>query len=145
MTLCPFKCKPMQERGRFFLIILNLATIEVIMHLEEQTLDEIMNNSELLGRRGQVYLWLQPSSGLVQCRISDSNPDPLPKSALWSKFSYDISELGYRIARDAFNEKKKNKFHCLYNYGTYIFLIFCHETPKSGSRTGSKISRKPVF
>jgi hypothetical protein len=52
----------MQERGRFFLIILNLATIEVIMHLEEQTLDEIMNNSELLGRRGQVYLWSQPSS-----------------------------------------------------------------------------------
>jgi hypothetical protein len=50
----------MQERGRFFLIILNLATIEVIMHLEEQTLDEIMNNSELLGRRGQVYLWSQP-------------------------------------------------------------------------------------
>ena len=40
----------MQERGRFFLIILNLATIEVIMHLEEQTLDEIMNNSELLGK-----------------------------------------------------------------------------------------------
>jgi hypothetical protein len=39
----------MQERGRFFLIILNLATIEVIMHLEEQTLDEIMTNSELLG------------------------------------------------------------------------------------------------
>lgn len=37
-----------QERGRFFLIILNLATIEVIMHLEEQTLDEIMTNSELL-------------------------------------------------------------------------------------------------
>jgi len=37
-----------QERGRFFLIILNLATIEVIMHLEEQTLDEIMANSELL-------------------------------------------------------------------------------------------------
>jgi len=36
-----------QERGRFFLIIL-LATIEVIMHLEEQTLDEIMTNSELL-------------------------------------------------------------------------------------------------
>ncbi len=52
MTPCPFKCKPMQERGRFFLIILNLATIEVIMHLEEQTLDEIMTNSELLGRRG---------------------------------------------------------------------------------------------
>lgn len=37
-----------QERGRFFLIILNLATIEVIMHLEEQSLDEIMSNSELL-------------------------------------------------------------------------------------------------
>ena len=52
-----------QERGRFFLIILNLATIEVIiilpllashnhpqviMHLEEQSLDEIMANSELL-------------------------------------------------------------------------------------------------
>jgi len=37
-----------QERGRFFLIILNLATIEVIMHLEEQSLDEIMENSELL-------------------------------------------------------------------------------------------------
>jgi hypothetical protein len=37
-----------QERGRFFLIILNLATIEVIMHLEEQSLDEIMTNSELL-------------------------------------------------------------------------------------------------
>jgi len=37
-----------QERGRFFLIILNLATIEVIMHLEEQSLDEIMDNSELL-------------------------------------------------------------------------------------------------
>jgi len=37
-----------QERGRFFLIILNLATIEVIMHLEEQNLDEIMANSELL-------------------------------------------------------------------------------------------------
>ena len=50
-THCPIKCKPMQERGRFFLIILNLATIEVIMHLEEQTLDEIMTNSELLGRR----------------------------------------------------------------------------------------------
>ena len=37
-----------QERGRFFLIILNLATIEVIMHLEEQSLDEIMEKSELL-------------------------------------------------------------------------------------------------
>ena len=37
-----------QERGRFFLIILNLATIEVIMHLEEQSLDEIMENCELL-------------------------------------------------------------------------------------------------
>lgn len=37
-----------QERGRFFLIILNLATIEVIMHLEEQSLDDIMGQSELL-------------------------------------------------------------------------------------------------
>jgi len=37
-----------QERGRFFLIILNLATIEVIMHLEEQSLEEIMTQSELL-------------------------------------------------------------------------------------------------
>ncbi|XP_023331282.1 neurochondrin homolog [Eurytemora carolleeae] len=37
-----------QERSRFFLIILNLATIEVIMLLEELTLDEIMANSELL-------------------------------------------------------------------------------------------------
>jgi len=40
--------KETQEKGRFFLIILNLATIEVIMHLEEQSLDEIMENSELL-------------------------------------------------------------------------------------------------
>ena len=36
------------EEGRFFFVVLNLACIEVIMHLEEQNLDIIMANSELL-------------------------------------------------------------------------------------------------
>ncbi len=36
------------DEGRFFFVILNLACIEVIMHLEEQNLEIIMANSELL-------------------------------------------------------------------------------------------------
>lgn len=37
-----------EEDARFFFVILNLACIEVIMHLEEHNLDIIMDNSELL-------------------------------------------------------------------------------------------------
>jgi len=36
------------DEGRFFFVILNMACIEVIMHLEEQNLDIVMANSELL-------------------------------------------------------------------------------------------------
>ena len=36
------------EKGRFILIIVNLACIEVIMHLEEQKLEEALEHSQLL-------------------------------------------------------------------------------------------------
>ena len=36
------------DDGRFFFVILNMACIEVIMHLEEQNLEVVMTNSELL-------------------------------------------------------------------------------------------------
>ena len=36
------------DEGRFFFVVLNMACIEVIMHLEENDIDIIMANSELL-------------------------------------------------------------------------------------------------
>ena len=41
--------------GKFFMIMLNLACIEVIMHLEEKKLEESVKNSELLVACFQVF------------------------------------------------------------------------------------------
>ena len=39
---------PETQKGKFLLIIVNLSCIEVIMHLEEQKLEHVLENSELL-------------------------------------------------------------------------------------------------